>query len=89
MASNRSKGPDDTEDVISTFLKEYGSYLRMDTCLAYASVLKATFVIDLLLSIAKHDPRHREAMKQISKSSSMVFYEPVRSTFSLKYRLYL
>jgi hypothetical protein len=79
MASNRYNGPDNTEDDISTFLKEYGSYLRMDTCLAYASVLKATFVIDLLLNIAKHDPRHREAMKQMSKSTSMVFYEPVSS----------
>ncbi len=82
MTAKRYTGLDNTEDAIATFLKEYGSYLRMDTCLAYASVLKATFVIDLLLSIAKHDPRHREAMKQMSKSTSMVFYEPVSSTLS-------
>lgn len=89
MASNKHNGPDGTEDTISTFLKDYGSYLRMDTCLAYASVLRATFVIDLLLSIAKHDPRHREAMKQMSKSTSMVFYEPVSRKLGISYDLVL
>ncbi len=79
MASTERNGPDHRDDTIATFLKEYGSYLRMDTCLAYASVLRATFVIDLLLSIAKHDPMHRDAMKQMSKSTSMLFYEPVSS----------
>ena len=77
MALNKYDDSDNAEGEITTFLKDYGSYLRMDTCLAYASVLRATFVIDLLLSIAKHDPRHREAMKQMSKSTSMVFYESV------------
>jgi hypothetical protein len=66
-----------TDDIV-VFLGEYGSYLRMDTCLAYAGVLKSETVVDLLLSIAKHDPRHREVMKQLSRSTSMVFYEPVR-----------
>ena len=79
MASTEHDGSDHSDDTIAAFLKDYGSYLRMDTCLAYASVLRATFVIDLLLSIAKHDPRHREAMKQMSKSTSMLFYEPVSS----------
>jgi hypothetical protein len=67
-----------TDDIV-VFLGEYGSYLRMDTCLAYAGVLKSETVVDLLLSIAKHDPRHREVMKQLSRSTSMVFYEPVRT----------
>jgi hypothetical protein len=77
MNSKKIYDLDDTQDEITIFMKEYGSYLRMDTCLAYASVLKATAVIDLLLAIAKHDPRHRDAIKQMSKSMSMVFYEPV------------
>ena len=66
-------------DEIISFMKEYGAYLRMDTCLVYASVLKAHSVIDTLLNIAKHDPRHREVVKQLSKSTAMVFYEPVRA----------
>ena len=63
---------------IANFLKDYGSYLRMDTSLVYASALKATSVIDILLNIANHDPRHREALKQMTMPGSMVFYEPVR-----------
>jgi hypothetical protein len=65
-------------DEIVLFLSEYGSYLKMDTCLSYAAVLEADIVVDQLLSIAKHDPRHREVIKQTTKSTSMVFYEPVR-----------
>jgi len=38
--------------------------------------LKAESVVDILLSIAKYDPRHREVIKQTSKSTSMGFYEP-------------
>jgi len=67
------KGKDD----IVVFMGEYGSYLKMDTCLAYAAALKADSVVDILLSIAKHDPRHREVIKQTTKSTTMVFYEPV------------
>jgi hypothetical protein len=65
------------KDEIVVFLGEYGSYLKMDTCLAYASALKFEAVVDLLLSIAKYDPRHKEVMKQASKVNAMVFYEPV------------
>lgn len=69
-------------DAIVVFLEEYGSYLRLDTCLTYAAVLKADTVVDLLLSIAKRDPRHREMIKQTTKTTSMLFYEPVSVTQS-------
>jgi hypothetical protein len=65
------------KDDIVVFLGEFGSYLKLDTCLAYASALKFEAVVDLLLSIAKYDPRHKEVIKQTSKSIGMVFYEPV------------
>jgi hypothetical protein len=64
---------------ISSFVRSYGSYLKMHTCLAYAALLKAEEVIDLLLEAAKYDPRHREMMKLTSKANALVFYEPVRS----------
>ena len=64
-------------DNMIVFLGEYGSYLRLHTCLAYAAVLKSETVIDLLLGIAKNDPRHREVMKQTSKWNQLIFYEPV------------
>lgn len=68
---------ENVEQEIIPFIETYGSYLKLHTCLAYAAVLKAENVILSLLSLAKHDPRHREVMKHTSKSS-MVFYEPVR-----------
>jgi hypothetical protein len=77
MNSDKLNEASRTQKQIKDFLSDYGSYLRMDTCLSYASVLKASDVVDQLLSIAKYDPRHREAMKQMSKSMTMVFYESV------------
>jgi hypothetical protein len=71
------------KDEIVVFLGEFGSYLKLDTCLAYASALKFEAVVDLLLSIAKYDPRHKEVIKHTSKSIGMVFYEPVRHCRSL------
>lgn len=65
-------------DEISSFVKDFGSYLKMHTCLAYAALLQAEEVIDLLLEAAKYDPRHREMMKITSKVNTLVFYEPVR-----------
>ncbi len=82
MLDKQGDGLEKARDEIVVFLGEYGSYLRMDTCLAYAAVLKADTVVDLLLSIAKHDPRHREMIKQTTKSTSMVFYEPVSFNMS-------
>jgi hypothetical protein len=62
---------------ISTFVHGYGAYLAMTTCLTYAAALKADEVVRLLLTAAKNDPKHKEVMKQFSKSFSLVFYEPV------------
>lgn len=61
----------------AAFVKDYGSYLKMHTCLAYSALLKAEEVIALLLEAAKYDPRHREMMKVTSKANALVFYEPV------------
>jgi len=78
----QQEGPDkdNAHEEIVEFLRQYGSYLKLHTCLAYAAVLKAETVIDHLLGIAKYDPRHREVIKQTSKSTAMIFYEPVSVT---------
>lgn len=77
--TEEGRDSDKGRDEIVVFMGEYGSYLKLDTCLAYTAVLKADIAVDILLSIAKYDPRHREVIKQTSKSVSMVFYEPVCS----------
>lgn len=68
----------------------FGSYLKMQTCLSYAAILHAEDVVESLLAVAKHDPRHKEVLKQMSRTNSMIFYEPVSfidteaCTFGLK-----
>ena len=63
---------------LSDFVLQFGSYLRLHTCLAYAAVLKAPKLIDSLLEVAKYDPRHREVMKQTARPSALVIYDSVR-----------
>lgn len=60
------------------FVHVYGSYLWLHLSLVYAATLRADTVIENLLTLAKHDPRHREVMKELSKASSLILYEPVR-----------
>lgn len=65
------------------FVKEYGSYLDLHPCFAAAALTKADSVIDLLVQLAEHDLRHKEASRQMARASSLVFYEPVRLTPSM------
>jgi hypothetical protein len=66
-----------TEDAIE-FVHVYGSYLWLHLSLVYAATLRADAVIENLLALSEHDPRHREVMKELSKASSLILYEPVR-----------
>jgi len=61
------------------FLRRYGAYLKLHVCLVHAALIKAVDVVDMLLKIARHDPRHREALRNASKKGSLLFYEPVSS----------
>lgn len=65
-------------DNIMLFMDTYGSYLKLYTCFVYSAALQAHAIISVLLNIATHDPVHKEAVKRISKSNQLVFYEPVR-----------
>ena len=62
---------------LTEFVARFGSYLKMHTCLAYSGILRAQTVIIELLKLARHDPRHRQAKKQISEPHAMAIYEPV------------
>ena len=59
------------------FVKKYGAYMKLHTCLAYAAALKRTDVIDALLELAEHDMRHREVIKLFSRRNALILYEPV------------
>jgi len=60
------------------FVERYGSYLKLPMCLAYAAFIRSEEIISKLLSLAKHDLRHREALKETTKAHALVLYEPVR-----------
>ena len=59
------------------FVKTYGAYLTLHLSLVCAAMMKVDTVIDELLALAKHDPRHREVSKDLSKTSSLVLYDSV------------
>jgi len=59
-----------------SFVKEYGAYLRLHTCIAYAAAVRAHDIIKVLLEVGNHDPFHQESIRRFSRASSLVFYEP-------------
>lgn len=65
------------------FVTRYGAYLKLPMCLAYAAFVHSEKMVSKLLLLAKHDLRHREALKETSKTHGLVLYEPVRMSFFL------
>ena len=61
------------------FVKVYGAYLNLHLSLVCAAMLRINAIIEALLALAKHDPRHREVKKELSKATSLVLYDPVSS----------
>ena len=76
-AAGRTKNEPEASEELVAFVEKFGAYLKLHTCLAYAAALKSCEVIDVLLSLAKHDPRHREVMKLFSRRHALILYEPV------------
>jgi hypothetical protein len=61
----------------SSFVQTYGAYLQMQTCLSFASFVKDEAAISEILKVARDDPNHRDAMKDIQESSHLLFYDSV------------
>lgn len=66
------------EDCIA-FVRDFGSYLKLHTCLVHAAATHADDVVSVLLELARYDPRHKELMKVGVKPHMLVFYEQVRT----------
>jgi hypothetical protein len=78
-------GPDisiEARDTCITFVRKFGSYLKLHTCLVHAAAARADDVVSVLLELARYDPRHKEMMKLGVKPHMLVFYEQVR-TFTI------
>jgi hypothetical protein len=59
------------------FVRTFGSYLKLHTCLVHAAAAHADDVVSVLLELARYDPRHKELMKLGVKPHMLVFYEQV------------
>ena len=61
----------------TAFIHKYGAYLQLHTSLSSAAAANAAAPIKILLKLAKCDPTHREAMRDIKTAGSLVFYDMV------------
>lgn len=68
--------------LLVSFVKKFGAYMKLHTCLAYAAALKCSDVIDELLALAEHDLRHREVIKLFHRRHALILYEPVSAFLS-------
>jgi hypothetical protein len=65
------------DEEASSFIKQYGAYLQIHSCLSYSAAVKAEAPIGDLLIVASHDPSHRDAVKEIQKANALTFYDTV------------
>lgn len=69
---------DELDEKVSTFVKQYGAYLQIHSCLAFSATVRAQAAITELLKAASYDPTHRDAVKEIQRGKTLTFYEAVR-----------
>jgi hypothetical protein len=60
-------------------IDSYGSYLDLYKSLVLAGKLQCQSMVMKLVSLAKYDPCHREAIQGLQKAKVLLFYEPVRA----------
>jgi hypothetical protein len=53
-------GRTEAVDEIKGFVRRFGAYLRLHSCLAYSVALRSEPVIEIFLDLSRHDPKHRE-----------------------------
>ena len=60
------------------FIKKYGSYLKLHTCIVRASDVGSGPILHALLDMARFDLRHRDCLKRLSnKQTTFFLYESV------------
>ncbi|KAL7464072.1 hypothetical protein ACHAXS_004408 [Conticribra weissflogii] len=58
------------------FIDMYGSYVDIYECLVFAGKIRSKLLVDKIVSVAKFDGRHAEALKALRKAKVLLFYEP-------------
>lgn len=62
---------------VARFAKIFGTYLQIHSCLAFSANVEAEKAVDELLTVARYDPSHRDAVREIQKGSNLTFYDAV------------
>ena len=76
-AANTSTATPEEERAID-FIKKYGSYLKVHTCIVRASDVGSGPILRALLDMARFDLRHRDCLKRLSnKQTTFFLYESV------------
>lgn len=82
-ATNQDQTPsEEAVEEAKGFIKNFGAYLQIHTCLSCAAKLKAEAVIGELLGVGSYDPSHRDAMREIHKANNLTFYDAVSISLS-------
>ena len=77
LRSDNSQLSQEDEKSALVLIDTYGSYLDIHKALVLAGKLQSRPIIDKLLSVAKFDPQHGEALKGLQRAKTLLFYEPV------------
>mmetsp|Transcript_4757 Transcript_4757/g.9803 ORF Transcript_4757/g.9803 Transcript_4757/m.9803 type:complete len:896 (-) Transcript_4757:78-2765(-) len=54
----------------------YGAYVDIYECLVSAGKIRSKLLVEKVVSVAKYDGRHAEALKALRKAKVLLFYEP-------------
>jgi hypothetical protein len=65
------------DERVVAFVKLYGAYLQIHSCLSFSSAVRAEAAIAELLKVSSHDPSHRDAVREIQKGNALTFYDTV------------
>ena len=66
------------EENVVDFIKRYGAYLKLHTCIVRASDARSGPILRALLDLARFDLRHRDCLKRLTnKQTTFFLYEPV------------
>ena len=68
---------------VAVFVRRFGTYLQIHSCLAFSARVKADRAVDELLAVSRFDPSHRDAVKEIQNAKDLTFYDAV-SRFSCR-----
>ena len=68
----------DEEEKVVDFIKTYGAYLKLHTCIVRASDAGSGPILRALLDMARFDLRHRDCLKRLTnKQTTFFLYESV------------